>query len=350
MDKIIIFKSDMIGDLINFSPCLKIIKDNNKNVHITLICSEYNYQVAKNYKQVDKFVIFKKNNLLINIFKNFKTLFFTKYKHLLQFDGKNSSFLISYFINSKMKSTICFIKHKKILTINYMVARPPKILLNLFYKNFIICDENYAINDNYKDTHHYQTNYFNILKGLNFKITDKRNLFSLDRFFEEKYSLFYKEKINKSFCLFHFDEKWNNLKLSDYENSLKIINKLSKKYKVIISVGIKKFIFLNDLNEKFSTFSFLNNEFSLEREINNNDILLLKNLPINLLAYFIKNSELNVSFHSGPIVHISPVYNKKIIDLIPRKKNNELDRWIPLNSEYQRINFEDLNDKIIGDI
>ena len=138
--------------------------------------------------------------------------------------------------------------------------------------------------------------------------------------------------------------------MSDYENSLKIINKLSKKYKVIISVGIKKFTFLKDLNEKFSTFNFLNNEFSLEREINNNDIFLLKNLPINLLAYFIKNSELNVSFHSGAIVHISAAFYKKIIDLIPRKKNNELDRWIPLNSEYQRINFEDLNDKIIGDI
>ena len=40
---------------------------------------------------------------------------------------------------------------------------------------------------------------------------------------------------------------------------------------------------------------------------------------------------------------------RKIADLM-RKKNNELDRWIPLNSEYQRINFEDLNDKIIADI
>ena len=94
------------------------------------------------------------------------------------------------------------------------------------------------------------------MKGLNFKITDKKNLFYLDRFFEEKYNLFYKKKINKSFCLFHFDEKWNNLKLSDYENSLKIINKLSKKYKVIISVGIKKFIFLKDLNENFPLSAF----------------------------------------------------------------------------------------------
>jgi len=350
VDKIIIFKSDMVGDLINFSPCLKIIKDNNKDVHITLICSEYNYQIAKNYHQIDKFIIFKKNNFLFNILKNFRTLFLTKYKHLLQFDGKNSSFLISYFINSKIKSTICFIKHKKILSIDYQLARPPKILLNLFYKNFIFCNENYEIKDKEKNTTHYQTNYFNILKKLNFRITDKKNLFFLDKLFEEKYDLFYKKYINKSFCLFHFDEKWNNLMLTDYENSIKIINKLSKKFKVIITTGIKKFIFLKDLNEKFFTFNFSKNEFSIERASNNNNVILVKGLPLNLLAYFIKNSELNVSFHSGPIVHISPIYDKKIIDLIPRKKNNELDRWIPLRSKYQRINFEDLSDKVIDNI
>ena len=52
MDKIIIFKSDTIGDLINFSPCLKIIKDNIKDSHVTLICSNYNFKVAKNYTHV----------------------------------------------------------------------------------------------------------------------------------------------------------------------------------------------------------------------------------------------------------------------------------------------------------
>ncbi len=59
MDKIIIFKSDMVGDLINFSPCLKIIKDNKKHSHITLVCSSYNYQIAKNYRQIDKFMLFR---------------------------------------------------------------------------------------------------------------------------------------------------------------------------------------------------------------------------------------------------------------------------------------------------
>ena len=65
MDKIIIFKSDRVGDLINISPCLKIIKDEKPNSHITLVCSNYNFQVAKNYKFIDKFIILDKKNILL---------------------------------------------------------------------------------------------------------------------------------------------------------------------------------------------------------------------------------------------------------------------------------------------
>ena len=95
---------------------------------------------------------------------------------------------------------------------------------------------------------------------------------------------------------------------------------------------------------------FIKNELTSEKTIGNDNVILLKELPLNFLAYFIKNSELNLSFHSGPIVHISPAFDRKIIDLIPKSKNNELDRWIPSVSNYRRINFEDLNDKIIENI
>ena len=81
-----------------------------------------------------------------------------------------------------------------------------------------------------------------------------------------------------------------------------------------------------------------------------NNIFLLDKLPLNLLAYFIKNSEINLSFHSGPIVHISPAFDRQIIDLLPRTKNNELDRWIPTVSKYKRINFENITEEVIENI
>ena len=60
MKKIIIFKTDRVGDFVNFSPCLKILKDNFNECHITLVCSKYNYQIAKNYKEIDNFITIKK--------------------------------------------------------------------------------------------------------------------------------------------------------------------------------------------------------------------------------------------------------------------------------------------------
>ena len=49
MKKIIIFKTDRIGDFVYFSPCLKNIKDNFKNnCEITVVCGKYNYQIVKN--------------------------------------------------------------------------------------------------------------------------------------------------------------------------------------------------------------------------------------------------------------------------------------------------------------
>ena len=347
MKKIIAFKSDRLGDLMLFSPCLKIIKDNIKDAHITLVCSEFNYQIAKNYEYVDKFIIFKKN-IIKFLLKNFKYFFLTKYKYLFQFDGKNSSYLISYFIKSKIKSTICFVKYKKIFKINYKVTRPPLLLLKLFFNTFVFCDERYSISREGANPIHYQTNYFNILEKLNFKITARRNIFSLDKGFENTFKNFYSNFIKDKFYIFHFDEKWEKLKHCDYVNALKIIQKISfRNNKVIITTGIKNFTILNDLEKKFTVYKFDKNLISLEKDNNTNKILLLKKIPLNLLGYFIKNSEKNISFHSGPIVHISPAFNKDTIDIIPKSKNEELDRWIPLVSKYQRINFEELNDAFI---
>ena len=55
-------------------------------------------------------------------------------------------------------------------------------------------------------------------------------------------------------------------------------------------------------------------------------------------------SKTNISMHSGSIVHISAAFNVPIIDIVEKEKNNEIDRWIPLVSNYKRVNFENIND------
>ena len=341
--KIIVFKTDRVGDLIYFSPCLKNIKENKKDSSITLVCSKYNYQIAKNYKFIDKFIIIDESFFFVILLKNFKDFFLTKYSYLFQYDGKSRSYLISYFVRAVNKSTICFIKWKKIFKFSYRVFRPQKFFLNIFFDNFLYCDERYSTDSN---KIHYQTLYFNLLEKLNFHIYNKKNLFFLDDSLESVYNLFYKNIINDKYVLFHFDEKWDRCTALDFENSLNLINKLSKKSKVIISTGLKDFKYLKYLKDKFSTYYYKDNKF-LPINKKNKVVYVVNNLPLNLLAYFIKNSEKNISYHSGPIVHISPSFDKEIIDIIPKSKNKELDRWIPIVSKYKRINFEELNNSFL---
>ena len=54
---IIIFKTDRVGDLLHISGCVKTIKENFEDSHITLVCSGYNHQIAKNYHFIDNFII-----------------------------------------------------------------------------------------------------------------------------------------------------------------------------------------------------------------------------------------------------------------------------------------------------
>ena len=349
--KIIVFKSDTVGDLIHFSPILKIIKDNIKNSNITLVCSQYNYQIAKNYKFVDKYIIFDKGNILKTILSNFGLFFLTKYKYLFQFDGKNNSYLISYFMRADSKSTICFIKHKKILSYNYRISRPGKILLNLFYNNFVVCDEKYDDNTHNKFPVHYQSLFFNVLEKLKFELTTKKNIFYLNDDYTSTYEAFFKNNINQRFFLFHIDERWDRFSQIDYENTLKLITKISQKNKIVITTGIKKFLFLNTLEKKFSTYNFLNDEFiSIYRNNNSKQIILLKNMPLDLLAYFIKNADKNISAHTGLVVHMSAAFGKEIIDIIKKEKNDELDRWIPLVSNYKRINFDKIDNNYLKNL
>ena len=54
---ILIFKNDKMGDLIHHSSTINNIKKNFVNSKIFLVCSRYNYSIAKNYKFIDKLII-----------------------------------------------------------------------------------------------------------------------------------------------------------------------------------------------------------------------------------------------------------------------------------------------------
>ena len=151
MKKILIFKTDRLGDLLNISPIISNLKLNNPSCEITLICSSYNEPLVKYYHHDLNYIVFKKS-IIAFLIKNFYFVFLNKYDLILQLDGKNHSYLLSALIRSTKKACINFIKYKKFFGLNLKIHRPNflikfflillkfhmKIIIILITKNFII--------------------------------------------------------------------------------------------------------------------------------------------------------------------------------------------------------------------
>ena len=75
MKKILIFKTDRLGDLLNISPIINNLKLNYPSSSITLICSEYNKSIAEYYRNDLNLIVFNKP-LIFFLLKNFKFFFF----------------------------------------------------------------------------------------------------------------------------------------------------------------------------------------------------------------------------------------------------------------------------------
>ena len=134
-----------------------------------------------------------------------------------------------------------------------------------------------------------------------------------------------------SYYLFHIDERWSFFNENVYINLEKKIENLSKFTNIVISSNISGNNFYNRLYIKFKS----------------TDKIYFKNdTSVDDLIYIIFKSHTVISSHTGFIVHVAAAFKKKIIDIVPSKKFNELDRWIPFNSNYLRLDLNNfLNTK-----
>ena len=330
MKKILIFKTDRIGDFVYFSPCLKIIKDNVPDSEITVVCSKYNYQIVKNYKEINKIIVINKM-LILDFFLILKNLIFKKFDYLLQMDGNKRSYFFSLFIFANKKACVFYYKIKNFFSFKIKLFRP-----NYFIR--LIFPFNISCNEDYETNFHYQKLYFDLMSKLSFDITSKQNIFYLDDNFKKDYEVFSKILPDKYF-LFHIDNKSDNFSKEEFISILNFIDKIKRQNHVILSLGIEKIKYYQFLKDKYKIISFdnLNNLELLE------DIVVIEDLPLNLLAYFIKYSLTNISMHSGSIVHISAALDKNFIDIIPSHKFKELNRWIPVISKYRRVDVKNIS-------
>tara|TARA_B100000941_G_C28459692_1_gene530007 strand:+ start:345 stop:1319 length:975 start_codon:yes stop_codon:yes gene_type:complete len=322
MKKILIFKTDRLGDLLNISPIISNLKLNNPSCEITLVCSSYNEPLVKYYNHDLNYVVYKKS-IIAFLIENFYFIFSNKYDLILQLDGKNHSYLLSVLIRSTKKACINFIKYKKFFGLNLKIHRP-NFLIKFFFDFIEISYENYNHNDNKK--FHYLGLYLSLLAKLNIKIETRKHYLP---FTPTSKNIF----LNKKYLLFHLDRRWDIFPLNVRDNLKKKIISLSNHNKIIITSNIGSNYFYNFIKKELKNSK--NIEFYDEPSLNN----------IISLVYF---SETCVSSHSGLIVHSAAAFNKKIIDIVNQEIFNELDRWVPFEVNYKRYNVKNfLNESFI---
>jgi len=315
MKKILIFKSDKIGDLINISPVIKNLRINYPNSKIYLFCSKYNSSVALYYSDIDKLFIYE-NNFIFFLIKFFKMIIFAKFDLILQLDGKKKSYLYSILFRTKSRAGIRFIKSKKILNFYFKLYRP-NFLYNFFYKILVDCIEDYQVSNN--NSYHYLSIYLNILKELGMKIIDTNHFLP---FTPNKNNFFNK------YIQIHIDERWEKFDSFFLDSFIMKLNDIKKNKKIVITSNYYGNHFFTKLKNIFDK---------------NDQITFVSNSSIEEILNIIYYAETVISSHSGFLVHSAAAFKKHVIDIVSKEIDNELDRWVPLNSKYKRIYFENIN-------
>ena len=285
MNNYLIFRTDRIGDFLLTAILIKSIKRNDPNCKITVVSSEKNFEYINSFKIVDNVFFLKKG--FFNKVKLFYILNKHLYKSIIIHDSKNRSKFISFFLKSKKK---------------YI----PNI------KKF----DSYI--DEIKD----------ILNYLNFNF-DENDFNTL-----ENREVFYSNLNQKSYILFHFDEKW-------------IFNKYIKNYINIEPSEDELDLFLTSLSLKFNkniivttgnnTPNILANFFKKNL---NDKINLIENINFTELEFIIHNSSLLISCH-GAVSHVASAKCIQQIDIIDKSYNYI--RWTKHFRNYKSLNRKSFN-------
>tara|TARA_B100000029_G_scaffold491168_1_gene551034 strand:+ start:1948 stop:2946 length:999 start_codon:yes stop_codon:yes gene_type:complete len=322
---------------------LKSLKKHYSNSEIHLVCNKYNFQVAKNYKFIDKiFIINKQDNFLSKI-KFFFSIIINRYDICIVIDGKTISKIVSFFIRAKHKYIVCYKKQKKILGFKKTIFRPPLFVCKKFYNTYVLCDETYDKKDVNKEfNNHYLSMYYFLFKKNSINLVRDRHQFTLEESSKNLFNDFFEKSIKSKFISIHIDYKWDSYNI-DINIFISILKEISLNNKIIISTGKEGSVFFDKLKKHFVLISFDDSDTSTKKNLSSQNILLVEKLSINLLACFLEKALLHVSSHSGATVHISAAFSVPIIDFIKKSKATEYDRWIPNGISYDRVFVNNLN-------
>ena len=97
MSKILIFRTDRIGDLLTTCPAIISLKNSIKNSSITVVTSNKNDSYAKTFSFIDETILFPDN--IFDKIKFILKLSKLNFDFIFIFDGKDRSIISSIFLN-----------------------------------------------------------------------------------------------------------------------------------------------------------------------------------------------------------------------------------------------------------
>ena len=297
-NRVLIFRTDKIGDLLAACPAILTIKKNIKNSEITLISSDINHNYAKNLEIFDHVYQFPKVGLT-NKIKFIYQLSKKKFDYIFIYDTKDRSIISSIFIKSKYKFAII---HKNKFS----------IFCKLFKIKYHSANKNITWNSIYQES----LNYINIGK----------NIENYDFLKIKKNNNFSSNVPIKNYIHIHLDEKWiNNLYIDSYKSInpgldefIEFINILGNNYNILITTGIKDFSLINDLKNKYFKKKTENIYYN---KVSSNFIYFIYKPTFYDLESLLRNSKILISCH-GAITHAANSFDVQIIDIIEEKRES----------------------------
>ncbi len=342
----LILRNDGIGDLVVTTDSIELIKKNDKNAKITLICSGRNYQYAKILKRekhihnlinLDKVIGIKSFFLLIKKLR--KIDFFQAY--ILKVDNKN--LFISLLSRSKYINTLLPNKLSKLN--NILIYKYPLLISKFLFYKYEIINTTKIKSSNTKTMmgSHISNLISNSLKtknkGLNYIIPKSIDISQIKNKFN------FLDKNRKKIILMHIDEKWLHLdesinhiiSLIDTLKSKRIGNCLLVITNGVIFTKLNKLLIKHFSNDKATNGNDLSTDFDIKK-----NIYFLKKTNIEELMYLSKCSSLIIHMH-GALTHISSIYKTPIIDIIPNNSKKYFYKWRPNFKNYIQIETKEMS-------
>ena len=325
--RILIFRTDRVGDLIVTCPAILTIKEFFADCKITLISSSKNIEYAKNLNIFTNIINYPFKGFL-NKIKFIHNLRKQNFDYIFIFDGKERSFISSLFIKSNYKGAV---------TTNL------KKYHKLYNINFFKFDDNNKLYEVFQNL----LNHFHIdIKIKHYDFISKK----IDNNFSKNLPI-------KNYIHVHLDEKWfNNSYIKSYtdispiyDEFIDFLNTISKNNDVLITTGMIDFDLLINLKNNF--FKKIDDKIYFKKNYNKNIYFVYKPSIFDIES-LIKNSKCLITCH-GSLTHIANHFKIKIFDIIQEDKMSFYNNYTYYLNNYNylfRKNFTELKNDLLNSI